>query len=81
MTANERLIDLLAVYMSNKVLLPGCNSSKISSGGEGGESDEGEKTQMRYKVTSTLLHEDTQFTSHLGVDVSSRIPHRHYGLL
>lgn len=35
MTANERLIDLLAVYMSNKVLLPGCNSSKISSGGEG----------------------------------------------
>lgn len=46
-TACERFINLSAVYMPNKVLLADGNSSKISSGGREGESDEEEKTQMQ----------------------------------
>lgn len=56
MTVSERLIDLLAVYMPNKVLLHDGNSSKISLGLVGGvraKVMKRERLERRCKVTSS----------------------------
>lgn len=57
MTVSERLIDLLAVYMPNKVLLHDGNSSKISLGLGGGgvraKVMKRERLERRCKVTSS----------------------------
>lgn len=74
MTASERLIKLLAVYMLNKVFLPCGNNSEISSGGEWLKVMKSGRLGFRHKLPSThFIHEDVVFKSWLGLDVSKSL--------
>lgn len=55
MTASERLIKLLAVYMLNKVLLP-CGKFKNKLRGRMVESDEEQKTWVQTQTAFYPLH-------------------------